>query len=278
MAFRLLTPENEAEAIRLLRDAGPAASAVLAGGTDLLHDVDFGLIRPTTLLSLRKLPWKELHWHDGRLTIGSTLPLAELESDPELPSRIPGLYTAVRAVGSRTLRHRATLGGNIARCAPTSDLLPTLLVLGATVRTVGPAGERDLPLAELLVGSRRTTLGVGELLRSVTVPSAPSAYLWQRVRPVNDVSQVGVAVARDGRGGWGVAVGGVLPVPRRFPSAEALLSGSSPSREAVQAAAARTAEEAPFVSDKRASEEYRRRLVRVLVERAIANVVRQGAP
>jgi CO/xanthine dehydrogenase FAD-binding subunit len=276
VAFRLVAPATVEDAIDVLsgRDGSAGEVAILAGGTDLLLDLDDGHEAPSTLLSLRRLGWNAHRWEEDRLRLGSTTPLAELEDDPELRRRIPGLHIAVRAVGSRALRHRATVGGNLGRAAPTSDLLPVLLALDARVELVGRAGARELPLSEFVRGSRRTERRSDELIRSVVVPARPSTYLWQRVRPANDISQVGLAAARDAAGRWSLAVGGVLPCPRRLVGAEALLHGTIPPAESVAAAALRGTEEAPFATDKRASEEYRRRLIGVLIARAVHELAR----
>ena len=213
------------------------------------------------------------------MRIGSTLPLSELDEDERLRREIPGLWQAVHAVGGVALRHRATIGGNLARSAPASDLLPMLLALDATVELVGPHGPRVVDLDKFLQASRQTALTPGELIRSVEIPEArPSEYRWQRVRPANDISQVGVAVARSRiEPEWRIALGGVSPRPMRVEEAERLLS-PEPSEEEIREAASRAAARAPFATGKRASEEYRRLLVRTLVTRAIISVRMQKFP
>ena len=194
--FDVVTPASVDEAIASLRAHGAGRTAVLAGGTDLLLDIDDGRTAPTRVVSLRRLPWRTLDWVDGALTIGSTLPLRSIEDDPEVRRRLPGLWQAVHAVGSVALRHRATIGGNLGRAAPASDIIPMLLALDAQVDLVGPEGDRRLPVDDFVRASRRTALAAGELIRSVRVPeSRPSAFLWQRVRSANDISQIAVAVA-----------------------------------------------------------------------------------
>jgi CO/xanthine dehydrogenase FAD-binding subunit len=175
------------------------------------------------------------------------------------------------------LRHRATLGGNVVRSAPASDLIPILLALDAEVDLVGPQGDRRLLVDRFVQASRRTDLRPGELVRSVHFPEArPSAFLWQRVRPANDISQVVVAVAfSPARRTWNVAVGGVAPRPSLLPEAAALLGHGLPSPEAVQRAADSAAARSAFSTDRRASEEYRRRLVGQLLARTVGLVVRQ---
>lgn len=269
-----LSPATADEAIATLQASTPGEVAVLAGGTDLLFDLDEERAAPRRIVSLRRLPWRTLDWNGASLTIGSTLPLRSLENDPEVRARVPGLFEAVRAVGSVALRHQATLGGNLGRSAPASDLIPMLLVLDAEVDLVGPAGERRIPVDRFVVGSRVTALRWGELIRSVRIPEArPSAYLWQRVRPFHDISHMAVAVAfSPSHSRWRVAVSGFPPRPLLVPEAEVELDGPSPSDSALGRAADALARHAPIVADKRASEEYRRQLVRPLLVRAVRSV------
>jgi CO/xanthine dehydrogenase FAD-binding subunit len=284
VSFSLATPTTVEEAFDLLAQ-DPESTAILAGGTDLLLDLDDGLLQPRQVVSLRRLPWREVVWTGVRLTIGSLAPLAEVETDPMLRRRLPGLAKAIHAVGSTALRHRATLGGNLGRASPASDLIPILLVLDAQLSLVRRGERRTLPLDAFIVGSRRTALAPGELIESVSIPAPlPSDYLWQRVRLANDISQVGVAVARGTAAPfWRIAIGGVTPRPVRLTTAEKLLGAKRPAPLAVERAAQEAAQRAPFASDKRATESYRRRLVYVLVKRAIAAVagppkVRTGEP
>jgi CO/xanthine dehydrogenase FAD-binding subunit len=279
VSFSLERPATVAEALRALADRSGGPAVVLAGGTDLLLDIEEGRVPATRVVSLGRLPWKTLRWEGEHLVVGATLPFAKLGADPSVRKRIPGLADAVDAVGSLALRHRATLGGNLGRAAPASDVVPVLLALGATVRLVGLQGHRDAPVGAFVRGSRQTDMAQGELIESVSIPSAPvSAYVWQRVRPANDVSQVGVAVARsDSPPGWHLALGGVLPAPTRVVEAEALLTRSRPSDAEVELAAQAAAQRATFVTDKRATESYRRRLVSTLVRRAIARALQPEA-
>lgn len=270
MEVEFLAPSTAEEAVRAM--AGPGRSVALAGGTDLLPDLEDGRASADRIVSLTRLPWNTFGRSGGRLRIGSTVPMRSLERDPTMSRDLPGLYAALRSVGSVPLRHRATLGGNLARGSPASDLLPILLALDAQVHLVGPSGSRTTPLAPFLRASRSVDLGPGELIEAVELPSsAPSAYVWQRVRPSNDISQVGVAVARPpGSPGWAVALGGVVPKPVRVPRAEEHLRAARPTREECERAAEIAAREAPFASDRRATETYRRGLVKVLLGRALA--------
>jgi len=274
----LVAPASVEAAIAELRSGPPGEVAVLAGGTDLLFDLDSGRGAPKKVVSLRRLPWRTIDWNGPILTVGSTLPLRSLERDPDLASRHPGLFQAIRAVGSVQLRHRATLGGNLGRAAPASDLVPILLALDADVDLVGPLGERRLSVDRFVLGSRQTALGPAELVRSVRFPEPrPSTYLWQRVRPANDISQVAVAAAYSPSDrGWRIAVGGVPPRAVRVPEAESELRSPDPSDDEVRAASERAMRRLSIATDRRASEEYRRHLVGTLLGRAV-RAVRNGA-
>ena len=277
--FDLVTPATPEEAVATMQAEAPGEVAVLAGGTDLLFDLEGQRIRPRRVVSLRRLPWRILDWDGPSLTIGSTLPLRALETDPDVRRRVPGLYAAVRAVGNVALRHQATLGGNLGRAAPASDLVPVLLALDAEVDLVGPSGGRTVRVDRFVEGSRRTALGPAELIRSVRIPEArPSAYLWQRVRPFHDISHMAIAAAfSPSMQRWRIAVAGFPPRPLLVPSAEAALgSATEPGPEAVARAAAAIRDEAPIAADLRASEEYRRRLVLPLLRGAVAGCAGTG--
>ncbi|HXY47400.1 MAG TPA: FAD binding domain-containing protein [Thermoplasmata archaeon] len=271
VSFDFVSPATPDEAIAELRASGPGETVVLAGGTDLLFDLEDGRTAARRIVSLRRLPWRTLDWNGPSLTIGSTLSLRSLERDPGVRERIPGLHSAVRAVGSVALRHSATLGGNLGRSAPASDLVPILLALDAEVDLLGAAGDRRMSVDRFVLGSRRTALAPGELIRSIRIPEArPSAYLWQRVRPFHDISHMAVAVAfSPSRSRWRVAVSGFPPRPLLVPEAEEALGGPDPGASEVGRAADLAATRTPIVADRRASEAYRRQLVRPLLARAI---------
>ncbi len=281
-AFELVRPSTVEEALAHVKAEEGAGVVVLAGGTDLLLDLDSGRSTPKKVVSLRRLPWRSLAWEGAGLRVGSTLPLRTLELDPGVSARFPALGEAIRAVGGPSLRRQATLGGNVGRAAPASDLLPVLLALDAEVELVGEGGARSVPIDGFLRASRRTAIAPGELIRSVLFPEPrPSAYLWQRVRPANDISQVAVAAAYSpSRGAWHVALGGVPPRPSLVPASAQALVTERPAPESIEHAARALAAWPGLVSDRRATEEYRRELVGVLLRRAVlrASEATRGAP
>jgi len=275
-AFALLAPRTEAEALAELAAGPPGSVAVLAGGSDLLIDLDERRIEPSRLLSLRHLPWNDHAWDSRGLTVGSTEPLAELERDPLLRQRLPALAQAIAAVGSPALRQQATVGGNLGRAAPASDLTPVLLALDAEVELVSSRGARRLPVDAFLRASRETALERGELVRSVRLPEVrpTSAYRWQRVRPSGDISQIGVAVAfGPGDGRWRISLGGMPPMPVLATEAAGGLTGPRPGEREIALAAELVAAHPALVADRRATDEHRRRLASILCIRALGQAL-----
>ncbi len=266
-----VAPSTEDEALRYFSSDPPSAVVPIAGGTDLLLDLEAGRVGPRRLVSLSRLPWRELEWAPNALRIGSTRPLADIQADPRVRQAVPGLIEAILAVGGPALRHRATLGGNLARAAPASDVIPLLLAVGASVELVGADGHRTVPVDQFVRASRETALRPGELIRRIVLPvPRPSAYRWHRVRPVNDISHVAVGGSFDpGTSEWTVAIGGVPPRPQ---VERDRTLGARPSDAAIETFARAVAERVPLRGDLRASEGYRRRVVAILVARTIRAV------
>ena len=121
------------------------------------------------------------------------------------------------------IRNLATVAGNLCRAAPSADMAPILIALGANVKLVGPAGERSVPLADFFAGPGRTVLGPAELLVEILVPpplpGQGACYIKHSPRRAMDLAAVGVAAALVLDGGVCRAarpvLGAVAPTPRR---------------------------------------------------------------
>ena len=145
---------------------------VLAGGTDLMVDLNYGRRRPSGVLALRHVD--ELRgWRieGDEVVLGAATTYTEL-LDPALAEKVPALAEAARTVGSPQIRNTGTIGGNLATASPAGDTLPVLFALDATVEVASAAGTRAVPVAELVVGPKRNALEPGELVTAVRVPTA----------------------------------------------------------------------------------------------------------
>ncbi|MBL8895595.1 MAG: FAD binding domain-containing protein, partial [Rhizobiales bacterium] len=133
-------------------------SVFVAGGTEVVADQNLELREPAPYVSLRRT--SELQHIDiraDRITIGAGIVIARLLDEP-LRSAGPLLAKAARAFGTRQVRNRATVGGNIASGLPDRTLLPCLLVLDAEVELRSPAATRRLALDVFLEDGGRTAL------------------------------------------------------------------------------------------------------------------------
>lgn len=274
--FEFCRPSTLDEACALL--AAPGAMA-LAGGTDLLVHWRAGRRAPTRVVSLRAVAG--LVGVDGRpdgsVRLGARTDLQALLTDPVVAARAPVLARAARFMGSPAIRGLATVGGNCCNASPAADLAPPLLVLDAVAAIAGPRGRRTLPLREFFAGPGATALTPGELLVAIELPARPEPWraAFERLdqRRAMDIALVSVAAALRLEGGRvaeaRVALGAVAPTPLRATAAETALVGRPLDAAALDAAAQAAMAQARPITDHRASAEYRRAMVGVLVQRAL---------
>ena len=201
-------------------------------------------------------------------------------NSPIISGMFPALVEAAHSIGAVQTRNLGTLGGNLITCVPSVDSGPALIALDAVVTVASAAGERRMPLAELFVGPRKTSLKPGDLLVDVIIPKEnldkPAAFEKFGLRKGQALALVNVgasfwvgdkAVFEAPR----IALGAVAPTVIRAPKAEAYLAGRTISAEAMAEAGRIAATEAKPISDFRASADYRRDLIAVLVKRALAS-------
>lgn len=221
----------------------------------------------------------------GATVIGATATLADIAAQPAVRERHPLLVAAIGTMASQQIRNVATLGGNICRASPCADSAPALMALDARVRLLGSAGQRDLPLGAVFTGPGSTSLAPGELLMAVQLdPPAPGqrgVWLKQgRVRVDLAFASLAVVVelAPDGRtcARARLAAGAVAPTPVRLPGVEAWLAGRRLEPEVLARAAELTRDEVRPISDLRASADYRRHVMGVLCQRALAQLAGSG--
>jgi len=275
-----LAPDKINEAVELIESAGNLR--VLAGGTDLLLKLRREQTEPCTVLSLKNISTLKLleENKEGSCFIGSTVSLDSIEHSEFIREGFPALSEAAGSVGSPSLRVTATIGGNICNASPSADMAPPLMAYGASVVIHGGNGEREVLLEDFFTGPGSTVLEKGEILTGFRIPARDKAALsgfmkFGRVKAM-DVATVNGAVflIPGGKGCTSVrlVLGAVAATPIRIFEAEKLLEGQSYpfSPEVTAEAAEAAAEAAAPIDDIRASAQYRRNLVRVLVSRLLS--------
>ena len=277
MLHRFERPQTIAEAARLLA-SGPWA--VLAGGTDLYpahvgRKVAAPLLDITAISGLRGIRRDDRGWAIGATTTWTDIVRADL------PPLFAALKAAAREVGGVQIQNTGTVAGNVCNASPAADGTPVLLALGASVVLRSERGERELPLDEFVLGSRRTARAADELVVAVRIPArsarARSAFakLGGRRYLTISISTVAVVVDSDGAGAIaeaGVAVGSCSAVARRLPALEARLLGAAAGTDLARLLD--PADLAPLapIDDLRGSAAYRGDATATLIRRALRDV------
>jgi len=279
-AFGYVSAKDLEHAITLLGEHG-ARAKILAGGTDLLVELKHAVHNPEVIVDVSRLhELKTIAVADDGLHIGALVTHSDIMNSPVIRDMFPALVAAAHSIGAMQTRNLGTLGGNLVTCVPSMDSGPALIALDASVTVASTEGQRRMPLADLFVGPRKTSLKPGDLLVDIVIPKEnlgkPAAFEKFGLRKGQALALVNV-----GASFWvgdnsvfvapRIALGAVAPTVIRAPKAEAFLDGCKISAEVMAEAGRIAAMEAKPISDFRASADYRRDLVAVLVKRALAN-------
>lgn len=285
MRFDLLEPTSFPHAVDLLHQYGHEVRP-LAGGTDLFVQLKDRNLRVGFLLSLSHIPGLDkIVYQPGRgITIGPLVTHSQVAGHPIIYERFTALSLAAASVGSPQIRNLGTVVGNLGNASPAADTASALLALRARLILFGPEGERCLDLEEFFRGPGQTALLPGELIKEIFIPEmAPgtlSTYLKLGQRRAMEISICGVALAAYPEDGcWRssrVGLGSVAPTPLLAFQTSALLE-DRPWEENLSEKAAETASaECSPIDDLRASRAYRLDMVRVLIKRAIKDLLSRG--
>jgi len=274
--MRYEAPETIEAAVALLGSSGKARP--LAGGTDLLVQLRFGLAEPELVVDLKKLPGlRTIAKEKGGFRIGAAVTGAELGEHAELKRTWPGVIEAANLIGSTQIQGRASLGGNLCNASPAADSVPALITAGATVTIVGPGGQRELPVEAVATGPGKTSLAKGEFVASLFLPARPArsgdAYLRFIPRTEMDIAVVGcgVSLTLDASGSCTaarVSLGAVAERALLVAEASAALIGSKLDAKAMERLAAAARAACRPIDDKRGTKAFRIDVAGVLAQRA----------
>ncbi|GAA4839420.1 FAD binding domain-containing protein [Saccharopolyspora rosea] len=271
-----LRPATWREALEA-KAAHPDATPI-AGGTDVMVEINFDHRRPSTLLDLNRIDelasWSEV---DGRLRIGAGLPYTRLIN--ELGDRVPGLAIASRTVGSPQIRNRGTLGGNLGSASPAGDGHPPLLASGAEIEVESVRGVRMIPAEEFFTGVKRNALSDDELIAAVHIAPATGPQQFSKVGTRNAmviaVCTFAVALHPDMQR-VGTGLGSAAPTPRRAREAEEFLGAELPwqsprplEESLVHRFGELVAAAASPIDDVRGTADYRRHALAVMARRTL---------
>jgi CO/xanthine dehydrogenase FAD-binding subunit len=221
-----ISPTSWADALAV-KSAAPAALPV-AGGTDVMVELNFDARRPDTLLDLTRI--SELAgWDadDGRIRLGAAVTYSQLID--QLGGRLPGLAMAARTVGSPQIRNRGTVGGNLGAASPAGDCHPPLLAAGAEIEVASVRGTRTISADDFYTGVKRNALQPDELIRAIVItpPAGPQQFSKIGTRNAMVIAVAAFSLAlHPGTRTVGTGIGSAAPTPRRAPDAERFLAAA----------------------------------------------------
>ncbi len=277
--LELFRPSSIEGVFRRLKDG----AQVLAGGTDLLlwasqHGQSRQLVWIGNIESL------QIFTVDGdQLQVGAGVTLGELIRSPAFRRAAPAVTQAAQLVGSVQLRNQATLLGNVCSASPAGDTLPALLVHETQVEIVkSPDQQRQMSLHNFLLAPSQTALEAGEIVSGLSLcglqVNEMSVYRRHTERQALDLAFASVAARlafeADGHtvAGARLALGAVGPTALLAAEAAQALVGHALTKERKSICAKIAVEICKPISDFRASADYRRQLIRVLVEDVITEL------
>jgi aerobic carbon-monoxide dehydrogenase medium subunit len=274
--FDYVAPTTVDDAVAALAQGGEDAK-VIAGGQTLMPVLRLRLSAPSVLIDLGKIDELRGVRDDGdSIVIGAMTTYYALLGNPLIGKHALLLADATRTVADPQIRHRGTLGGNLAHADPAGDLPAPVLALEATMTIVGPSGKRTVPAAEFFPDYFTTALEPNEILTEIRVPKHTDwaahyekfhrvAQAWSIVAVAATV-EVDQGTIRQAR----VALTNVASVPTRALGVEETLIGQPASEDAIRAAAEHAVEGIEPLSDGNADADYRSHLAKVLTRRAVA--------
>lgn len=275
--MQFASPRSIEETIGLLANASGIAH-VLAGGTDLVVQMQSGLRRPDLVVDIKNIPeLRAITSGVAGIRVGAAVPGAEISEHAELAALWPGFVEATDLIGSMQIQSRATPAGNLCNASPAADSVPAMVAAGATVTIAGPGGRRTVPVEDVPTGPGTTSLDRGEFVTSINLPPKPvrtgEAYLRFIPRTEMDIAVVGagVGVTLDSDGtctAARVAIGAVAPTVLLVEAAAAALIGTRMDNAALDDAAEAVRAACRPIDDKRGTAAYRIKISGVIFRRA----------
>lgn len=276
-SFNYESPGTLKEAISLLQKYGEEAK-ILSGGHSLIPMMKLRFASPEYLIDINGIPGLSYIKEEGGLVkLGALTRESEIEHSDLLKKHFPIFADVTKLIADPQVRNRGTIGGNLAHGDAANDHPAVMLALNASVIATGPDGVRSIPIDEFFFGFYQTALRHGDILTEIQIPIPPkgtgNAY-HKLERKVGDYATAGCAVqiTVDGKGvctAAGIGLTNVNATPLRAVRSQAALVGKPITGATIAEAAKFASEDCNPSSDLRGSEEYKRHLVAVLIERMI---------
>lgn len=275
--FKYAAPSTLDEAVAFLSEQGDSTK-VLAGGQSLMPMLNMRLTEPEFLLDVNRIDsLSYIRPVNGSLEVGALTRHHQLADSPEIASSCPLITKCLPFVGHTAIRYRGTIGGSIVHADPAAELAAAAVALDADFVLRSASGERTIAASDFFLTYFTTDTRPDELLVAIRLPAQPAgsgSAVMEIARRQGDFALAGILAAgrRDGDGRLHdvrLATLGAHEVPLRLREVEALVEGQPLDDALLDEAGARARELVEPESDMHASASYRRRMIGVLVGRAL---------
>jgi aerobic carbon-monoxide dehydrogenase medium subunit len=284
--FEYHAPESTKEAVDLLTELSDGAK-LIAGGQSLVPVLAMRLAVFDHLIDIRRITaLRGIEERGDSLWIGAATTEAEIGRSALIARRLPLLSRATPLIGHFQIRNRGTIGGSLAHADAAAEYPAVALALDATVETLSPRGQREIPAAEFFTGIWTTALEPDELLTGVSFPAATGRQgfaIEEFARRPGDFAVAGAAVAvgldPGGRiSASGIGLFGLGPTVLRAAAAETAVAGiAAGDIDPAEVGRAAMADLDAVPSDLHGSASYRKKVGAAMVARAWEQAVKEAA-
>ena len=283
--LRYEAPDNLSAALALLSGA-KGTTRLLAGGTDVIVQMETELIEPELIVDIKKISeLRGITAENGGFRVGAATTGMAICDHKAFAAAWPGVIEGVKLIGSIQVKGRASMGGNLCNASPGADSVPPLITAGAMCRVVGPKGTREVAVEAICTAPGKTSLAKDELIASFFLPArakrSGDAYMRFTPRTEMDIAVTGVAVnlTLDDKGvctAARVAIGAVAPTALLVKDAGAALVGSKVDDAAIEKMVAACRAACKPIDDKRGTKEFRIEVTGVLAKRVVMAALKRA--
>ncbi len=277
--FEYFKPKTIAEALQLL-DKYKEKAKILAGGTDLIVQLKEDILSPEIVIDIKDIPdANRIEEENGFITIGNNVTFTQIMESQILKEKLPLLCQTAQKVASVGIRNRATLAGNICSAVPSLDSAPALLNYDAIVIIKNKVKQREITIHDWFVAPKKTALATDELVVGIKI-KIPKKHksIYQKLGRYQgeDLAQAGLGVLLDESGKVSLAMCAVGPIPKRLRKTEEFLNNNKATQENWEKAAEILNTEISPITDIRATERYRRQMMKVMLKRSLEELYEGG--